>query len=128
MSNKELNFDIFIKNIDLEYITNQIVLLTEDLIKYDNNKNLKIIATLGNLSKVIYRLNLIYNNIEAVDNADKKNTLTKLILIHQELLSLQAVFINKDKTIETILAKSASVLTPFYPLFLINEVFESKLN
>lgn len=128
MSNKELNFDIFIKNIDLEYITNQIVLLTEDLIKYDNNKNLKIIATLGNLSKVIYRLNLIYNNIEAVDNVDKKNTLTKLILIHQELLSLQAVFINKDKTIETILAKSASVLTPFYPLFLINEVFESKLN
>lgn len=126
MSSKELNFDIFIKNINLKQITNEIVLLTKALIEYDNKKNVKVVATLGSLSKVLNRLNTIYSNTELVSNSEKKNSLTKLIVTHQELLNLQAIFVDKDKTIETILAKSAAVLTPFYPLFLINEVFEAK--
>ena len=125
-SSKELNFDIFIKNINLQQITNEIVLLTKELIEYDNKKNVKVVATLGSLSKVLNRLNAIYSNTELVSNNEKKNSLTKLIVTHQELLNLQAIFVDKDKTIEIILAKSAAVLTPFYPLFLINEVFEAK--
>ena len=110
----------------MQQITSEIVLLTKALIEYDNKKNIKVVATLGSLSKVLNRLNAIYSKTELVSNVDKKNTLTKLIVTHQELLNLQAIFVDKDKTIETILAKSAAVLTPFYPLFLINEVFEAK--
>lgn len=128
MENKELNFDIFIANIDLNTLALELANENHKVIKHDNHRNPFIVTTLGELAQSVKRLAVIYQST-ANNNAsqsEKTKVMGDLIKSHQTLLNLQTKLREDDTYLTRALSRSAALLTPLYPLFLINEVFESQ--
>ena len=126
MENKELNFDIFIANIDLNTLAIELAKENHKVIKHDNHRNPFIVTTLGELAQSVKRLANIYDLKEntPATQTEKTEAMGGLIKSHQTLLNLQSK-LRDDDTYLT-LSRSAAVLTPRYPVFLINEVVESR--
>lgn len=127
-NNKELNFDIFIANIDLGTMSTELANENHKVIKYDNHKNPIIVTTLGELAQAVKRLDVIYKAGDKTKDLQKEKALVMgdLIKSHQLLLNLQSNFRTEDSYLTDTLSRCAALLTPLYPLFLINEVFESQ--
>lgn len=127
-NNKELNFDIFIANIDLGTMSTELANENHKVIKYDNHQNPIIVTTLGELAQAVKRLDTIYKANDKTKDLQKEKTLVMgdLIKSHQLLLNLQSNFRAEDSYLTDTLSRCAALLTPLYPLFLINEVFESQ--
>lgn len=127
-NNKELNFDIFIANIDLGTMSTELAKENHNVIKFDNHKNPIIVKTLGELARTVKRLDVIYktNDNVKVPQSEKTALMSGLIKSHQSLLNLQATFHSENTYLTDTLSRCAALLTPLYPLFLINEVFESQ--
>ena len=128
MENKELNFDIFIANIDLNTLAIELAKENHKVIKHDNHRNPFIVTTLGELAQSVKRLANIYDLKEntPATQTEKTEAMGGLIKSHQTLLNLQTKLREDDTYLTQALSRSAALLTPLYPLFLINEVFESQ--
>lgn len=128
MENKELNFDIFIANIDLNTLALELANENHKAIKHDNHRNPFIVTTLGELAQSVKRLANIYDLKEntPATQTEKTEAMGGLIKSHQTLLNLQSKLRDDDTYLTRALSRSAALLTPLYPLFLINEVFESQ--
>lgn len=128
MENKELNFDIFIANIDLNTLAIELAKENHKVIKHDNHRNPFIVTTLGELAQSVKRLANIYELKEntPATQTEKTEAMGGLIKSHQTLLNLQAKLRDDDTYLTRALSRSAALLIPLYPLFLINEVFESQ--
>jgi len=128
LENKELNFDIFIANIDLNTLAIELAKENHKVIKHDNHRNPFIVTTLGELAQSVKRLANIYDLKEntPATQTEKTEAMGGLIKSHQTLLNLQTKLREDDTYLTQALSRSAALLTPLYPLFLINEVFESQ--
>lgn len=127
-NNKELNFDIFIANIDLGTMSMELAKENHKVIQFDKHKNPVIVKTLGELARTVKRLDVIYKTNDKVNISQEEKTavMSGLIKAHQSLLNLQSAFRTNDAYLTDTLSRCAALLTPLYPLFLINEVFESQ--